>query len=150
MSYNENIVSLPCFRFHISFSIHFFCSCFRFHIYYSKKRVCKAGAGRENDEGQCNTPGFPLHDNFKIEVDHRKSRKLYVPRNHPRLTQSSTVMLQSWRGNCDLQLLIYNCHPDKLDVSEVSRVTDYIAAYSCKGNQTVREEKLQNEKIIMA
>jgi hypothetical protein len=59
-------------------------------------------------------------------------------------------MLQSWRGNCDLQLLIYNCHPDKIDASEISRVTDYIVAYSCKGNLTQKEEIEQNKKLIMA
>ena len=116
----------------------------------SKRKICKVGCGREQTKGQCDTPGFTLHDNFKIERDHRNTRKLYVPRNHKRLHQTSKVILQSWRGNCDMQLLIYSCHPNKPDVSEIARVTDYIAAHSCKGNQTVKEETAQNIKLIMA
>jgi hypothetical protein len=58
-------------------------------------------------------------------------------------------MLQSWRANCDIQILIYNCDPKKPDVAEIARITDYVASYSCKGNATVKEEKEQLKRVIM-
>jgi hypothetical protein len=107
------------------------------------------GCGQEKVIGACDTPGFPPCDNPKIAIDHRKTRRLYMPRNHSRVNQTSTELLRSWRANCDIQLLIYNCDPKKLDISEIARVTDYIVAYSCKGNLTMKEELEQNKKIIM-
>jgi hypothetical protein len=118
-------------------------------LLYSKKRICKVGCGQESEPGNCNTPGFELNDNPKIAIDHRKTRRLYMPRNHKRVNQTSTVLLQSWRANCDVQLLLYNCNPMKPDISEIARVTDYIVAYSCKGNLTMKEEKEQTKKLVM-
>jgi hypothetical protein len=37
----------------------------------------------------------------------------------------------------------------KPDISEIARVTDYIVAYSCKGNLTMKEEKEQTKKLVM-
>jgi hypothetical protein len=57
--------------------------------------------------------------------------------------------LQSWRGNCDVQILTYNCDPSEPDISEIARVTDYVVAYSCKGNATHTEEVQQIKNLIM-
>jgi len=116
----------------------------------SKKRCCKAGAGAERNKGEADTPGFPLHEDPHIKYDHKRSQKLYMPRNHNRVNQTSINLLQSWRGNCDIQLLVYNCDPKHPSVSEIARVTDYIVAYSCKGNTTIREERDHNKKLILA
>ena len=124
--------------------------CSSFFTLTSKKRTCKVGCGQEATEGQCDTPGFPLSDKCEVKVDHRRSKKVYMPRNHPRINQTSTHMLQSWRANCDVQVLIYNCDPRKPDISEIARITDYIVAYSCKGNSTLKEEKEQNRNILSA
>ncbi len=59
-------------------------------------------------------------------------------------------LLQSWRGNCDIQLIVYNCDPKYPNISEIARVTDYVVAYACKGNSTVKEELEQNRRLIMA
>ena len=77
-------------------------------------------------------------------------KKVYMPRNHPRINQTSAHMMQSWRANCDGQVLIYNCDPMKPDISEIARITDYIVAYSCKGNSTLKEERDQNRSILSA
>ena len=114
------------------------------------KRVCKVGAGQESTKNQCDTPGFALHTKPEIKVDHRRSQKLFQPRNHPRINQTSVDMLRSWRGNCDVQIIVYDSHPDCVDIREISKVTDYVVAYSCKGNCTLREEKEQNKKMILA
>lgn len=86
---------------------------------------------------------------YDIKEDHRQSRKLYLPRNNSRINQSSKDMVQSWRANCDMQILIYNCDPKKPSISEIARVTDYIASYSCKGNSTLKQEREQNKHLAM-
>jgi len=58
-------------------------------------------------------------------------------------------MLQGWRGNCDLQVLLYNCDPKNPDPSEIARVTDYVASYSTKGNATLKEEREHTRNFIM-
>ena len=90
-----------------------------------------------------------MSDVAEIKVDHKHSTKLYMPRNHPRVVQTSTDLLQSWRANCDVQFLIYNSDPRNPDVLDIARVTDYIVSYSCKGNATMKEEKEQNKNLIM-
>jgi len=64
-----------------------------------------------------------------------------MPRNHPRLNQTSMFALQSWRANCDIQVLIYDTDPAHPDPSEISKVTDYVVAYACKGNATLAVER---------
>ena len=115
---------------------------------FRKNRVCKAGCGSEGEAGKCNTPGYPLTDNPEVKFDHKQSQKLYLPRNHGRLNQTSTDLLQSWRGISDVQILVYNCDPKNPNISEIARVTDYIVAYSCKGNCTFKEEREQSKKLI--
>ena len=73
-----------------------------------------------------------------------------MKRNHARINQTSDVLLQSWRGNCDVQILIYDSDPMNPDLAEIARVTDYVVAYSCKGNVTWREEIEQTRHMIMA
>lgn len=50
-------------------------------------------------------------------------------------------LLQSWRANCDVKILIYDTHPDYPDLSEISKVSDYIVSYTCKGHMTLSQEK---------
>ena len=114
------------------------------------KRVCKAGCGMEKTKFKCDTPGFPLRETAEVKYDHKRSLKLYMPQNHARINQTSSHMLQSWRANCDVQLLIYSGDPACPDLNEISRVTDYVVAYSCKGNITWKEEKEQTKQLVKA
>ena len=59
-------------------------------------------------------------------------------------------LLQSWRGNCDIQILVYSCDPKHPDIAEIARITDYVVAYACKGNASVKEEREQNKQMILA
>lgn len=111
--------------------------------------MCKAGAGQESTSGEADTPGYPLTDEPVIQKDHRKTTRLYMPRNNTKINQSSMDLLQSWRGNCDVQLLIYNSNPKDPNISEIAKVTDYVVAYSCKGHSTHMEEVEQNKKLIL-
>ena len=112
-------------------------------------RECRSGAGKEATKDCCDTPGFELRDTPTIEL-HRKSKKLLLRRNHRRMNQVSIDMMRSWRGNCDVQILIYDSPPDNPDVKEISRVTDYVVGYTCKGGTTLMEERETNKRIAMA
>lgn len=116
---------------------------------FSSKNVCRCGFGEEATKDKADTPGFPLSSDAEVKYDHKHSLKLYMPRNNSRLVQSSIDLLQSWRANCDIQLLIYDCDPRNPDVTNIARVTDYIVAYSCKGNATMKEEREQTRHLLL-
>ena len=71
-----------------------------------------------------------------------------LSRNNNRVVQSSLDMLQSWRGNCDFQLMLYDSDPFNPDPAEIARVTDYIVAYASKGNVSLVDEKKQIRRLI--
>jgi len=119
-------------------------------IAHRDRRVCRCGAGKEMTAGKCDTPGYAMSDTPEVRLDKKRSKKLYMPRNNVRLNQTSLFLLQGWRGNCDLQILVYNCNPKNPDTSEIARVTDYVASYSCKGNYSLKEERQHNKDLIMA
>ena len=50
------------------------------------------------------------------------------------MQQISTLQLQSWRANCDVELLLYNSDPYNPNLSEFVKVVDYVVSYITKGN----------------
>lgn len=58
--------------------------------------------------------------------------------------------MQSWRANCDVQILVYNSSPSNPDISEIAKITDYVVGYQCKGNHTWSEEREQIKQLVMA
>ena len=114
-----------------------------------KPRVCRVGCGIEETKNKCDTPGFQLQEEPTISYDHKHSLKLNLPRNHRRVVQTSKDVLQGWRANCDVQILLYNSNPKTPDVEDIARVTDYVVAYACKGNTTTREERDQNRTMAL-
>ena len=115
----------------------------------NRHRICRIGAGVEETKGKCNTEGFPLISEPRIVKDVRGFKKLEMPRNHPRVIQSSMSLVQSWHANCDVQFLIYDSDPLCPDPSDIARVTDYVVAYACKGNDTLIEEKKHIKSLIL-
>jgi hypothetical protein len=113
-----------------------------------RRRVCRCGAGVEANFMKCDTPGFQLLDDARVVTDLRGFERVDLPRNNRRVTQASTFLMRGWRGNCDIQLLIYKSHPGEIDASDVSRVTNYVVSYACKGNETVVEEKKCIQALI--
>ena len=81
--------------------------------------------------------------------DIRGFNRLELPRNHKRITQSSLLLSQSWRANCDIQILLYDSNPLHPDPGDVARATDYIVAYACKGVETLQEEKKQMIALVL-
>lgn len=112
-------------------------------------RFCRFGAGDECENGKADTPGFEKTVSSKITNDARGFNKLELPRNTARMTQSSLKILQPWRGNCDLQIILYNSPSDDFDFLEIARVTDYVVGYACKGNNTLQVEKDNIKATIM-
>ena len=124
--------------------------CLRIVSKKEKGKQCRMGFGQESKPGARDTPGMETQTEHSIEKrDGRKHHKLFMTRNNPRLTQCSELMLESWRANCDIQLLIYDSDPKNPDASEISEVTDYVVGYCCKGNTTHKNEKLQMRDLIM-
>ena len=97
----------------------------------------------------CDTPGFPLRTEPKLVHDLRGFDRLELPRNHRRIVATSRWLVQGWRANCDIQILLYECDPLHPSPEEIARVTDYIVAYACKGNETIVEEKKQMKALIL-
>ena len=115
----------------------------------TSKRCCRFGCGDEQVDGSFATPGFSLTSESKITNDKRGFNKLELQRNTVRMIQTSTSLLQAWRGNCDLQVILYDSPFDNFDFTEIARVTDYVVAYACKGNNTLQVEKDSIKTIIM-
>jgi hypothetical protein len=115
-----------------------------------KRRSCRCGAGIEKQYGKCDTPGFVKRDFPAITRDPRGYDRVDMPRNNHRVVQASSFMCQGWRGNCDIQYLLYSSDTDDIDVSDITRVTNYVVSYSCKGNETEIQEKAGLKSIILA
>lgn len=114
-----------------------------------RRRCCRCGAGIEKTAFQADTPGFPLRTEPDILRDLRGFDRLELPRNNQRTVQSSLSFVQSWRANCDIQILLYDSDPKCPNPEDIGRVTDYIVAYACKGNETIVQEKQQMKALIM-
>ena len=80
------------------------------------------------------TPGRPETKVDDISVEGNVKRLNLKRVGSKRMQQISTVQLQSWRANCDVQLLLYNSDPYIPNLSEIVKVADYIVSYITKGN----------------
>ena len=72
-----------------------------------------------------------------------------MPRNHRRILQTSKAFLQTWRANCDVQIILYESDPDNPSPADIAKATDYIVGYACKGNESLAEEKAQIIQLIL-
>lgn len=115
-----------------------------------KCRFCRCGAGKEKNFGKCDTPGFFETAIPAVVRDHRGFDRVDLKRNNNFVVQASSFLCQGWRGNCDIQYLLYLSDTEDIDASEICRVTNYIVSYSCKGNETEVEQKSALKDIISA
>ena len=114
------------------------------------RRVCRMGCGIELAAGTGLTPGYTTREKPVIVRDLRGFNRLDMTRESRdvRTIQTSLWLSQGWRANCDIQVLLYDSDPDFPDASDIAKVTDYIVAYACKGNETISEEKNQIAALI--
>lgn len=104
-------------------------------------RSCRAGFGTEATPNTGDTPGKDLITEARIEKDKRGIEHLQLPRTQSRFNmQHSVPLLQAWRANADIQLIIYRSDPDTPDVGEIEAVSRYCVAYAGKRYQSTRQE----------
>ena len=56
-----------------------------------------------------------------ISKDQRGFNQLCMKRNNERFNQTSLYCLQSWRANCDIQIIGYDTDPKNPDLSEIAK-----------------------------
>ena len=99
--------------------------------------------------GKADTDGRELSTTSVITVDRRGIEHFRLRRTKSRkVVQHSIPVLQGWRANSDVQLMLYRSHPDKPDISEIENVCKYVVAYASKKNHTTKEEKEAIQNII--
>ena len=95
--------------------------------------MCRFGFGTRKPAGERDTKGKDLHKEAKIVKDHREIEHLFMPRCYcKRINQHSRNLLQAWRANADVYLLIYWSDPNLSDVGEIESVCWYVVAYAGK------------------
>lgn len=75
-------------------------------------------------------------------MDRRGFKVLKLKRtNSNRMIQSCMNVLQSWRANNDVKILIFDTNAYNPDMEKISNVVDYLVAYTCKGHITAQAEQ---------
>jgi hypothetical protein len=115
-----------------------------------KCRKCRFGFGTESEPNKGDTPGKELSSSAKFETDHRGVEHFIMPRmNSVRIVQHSRALVQTWRANADVQLLIYRSDPSMPDLGEIEAVSRYCVAYAGKRYQTTKDEKDTVQNLIL-
>ena len=156
--YSHALIVLILFHFEMSHVIclhDFLLLCLHLHRkttctdFEKSHRICKVGFVIERAPGSCDTPDFPMSDCPKKQMIYEVSQRMDLKRNHGRLLQSSTLFRQTWRANCDVQVLIYDGDPDYPFPAYTAKATDHIVGYACKGNRRLTEERQQMTQLIL-
>ena len=115
-----------------------------------KLRSCRFGFGTEETSNKRDTPGKARQSEPTIELDHRGVENLLLPRTKSKhIVQHSRTMLQAWRANADVQLIVYRSNPDIPDVTEIERVSRYCTSYTGKTNLTTQQEIRTIQDVII-
>ncbi len=80
----------------------------------------------------------------------RGIRILRLKRSERRMKRTSLSMLQSWRANCDVSVLIYDHDPASISCSDIANVSGYVVAYCTKGNMSFKTETEALKTLILA
>ena len=94
-----------------------------------RERVCRMEFGSEF------RPGKKLHSVPEIVEDHNGAPRLEMPRDHPRVVQHSRYLMQSWRANGDVSLILSNSPPDNPSTDDIIAIIDYVCGYACKDSE---------------
>lgn len=117
-----------------------------------KRRVCKFGCKVEKNPNQGDTPGFTPRSASVLVRDCRGNIRLELARSstNKRIISTASFALQSWRANCDVQLLNYNSDPTDIDPADLATVCDYVVSYSCKGTESVHGELTRLKALTLS
>ena len=112
-------------------------------------RTCRFGFGTKEHASKRNTKGKDLHEEVKIVNDHKGVEHFFMPRRYSkRINQHSRYLLQAWRVNADVQLLIYWSDPNLPDMGEIESVCRYVVAYAGKRYKTSCQEINMIQDVI--
>lgn len=112
-------------------------------------RTCRVGYGTETKFGYRDTPGMNRISRSEIIKDEKGFWQFRMKRmNSKRVVQHSRTLLQAWRANCDVKLLLYFSNPHLPDIGEIEEVIQYVVAYTGKRHHTNQEEKSAIQNII--
>lgn len=112
-------------------------------------RTCRVGFGTETTFGHRDTPGMDLCNPGQIVMDNKGIRHFRMKRLHSkRVVQHSRTLLQGWRANCDIKLLLYFSNPNLPDIGEIEDVCRYVVAYTGKRHGTTKDEKSAMQNLI--
>jgi len=113
-------------------------------------RNCRFGFGLETTPNEGDTPGRTNSYESTIEMDHKGIEHFLLPRRHSqRIVQHSKTLLQSWRANADIQLLIYRSNPAIPDIGEIEAVSRYCVAYAGKRYKSTKQEIDMIQDVIL-
>jgi hypothetical protein len=116
------------------------------------KRYCKKAKHRieEDPEGSCKTPRLPLTNMSYLEVSENGVESLFLKQTKSRkVNQACLLGLQSWRGNIDVQLILYTSDPRHSTVNKIQGVVRYIMSYVTKKSYRLKEECKMMEDLIL-
>jgi hypothetical protein len=113
--------------------------------------MCRFGFGVEKTAMKCDTPGMHPRQHAEIKRDLRGYDRVESPRKEGDrwVVQASMFLAQGWRANCDLQVLLHDSDPKNPLPEDAGRVTDYIVACQCKGNETYFQERKKMTVLIL-
>ena len=104
----------------------------------------------EEHAGKSDTKVKDLHKEAKIVKDHKGVEHFFMPCYYSkRINQHSRSLLQAWRANADVQLLIYRSDPNLPDVREIESVCRYVVAYAGKRYKISRQEVNMIQDVIL-
>ena len=66
------------------------------------------------------------------------------------MKQTSMTMMQSWRANCDVQVLLYDQDPLHVQCKDIAAISGYVTAYCTKGNATFQSERESIAALILS
>ena len=100
---------------------------------------------------KCDTPGMHPRQHAEIKRDLRGYDRVELPRKEGDrwVVQASMFLVQGWRANCDLQVLLCDSDPKNPLPEDAGRVTDCIVACQCKGNETYFQERKKMTDLIL-
>ena len=113
-------------------------------------RVCRVTGSSESEYGSKDTQGYQKRESAGILEDEKGIKHFQMRRTlSNRVVQHSKTLLQAWRGNCDIKLLLYFSDPSHPDIGEIEEVCRYIVAYTSKKHSTAKQEKNTIHDLIM-
>ena len=59
-------------------------------------------------------------------------------------------MLESWRANCDVAIIVYDADPSEFSARDVATISGYVVSYTCKGGVSYQSEQESVAALIDA